>query len=51
MTTFTDYPPTTNIRVLVTAGDVLHNFAMPNFGIKLDAVPGRINETWAYIPE
>lgn len=44
-------PVATNIRVLVTAGDVLHNFAMPNFGIKLDAVPGRINETWAYIPE
>jgi len=44
-------PVATNIRILVTASDVLHNFAVPNFGIKLDAVAGRINETWAYIPE
>ena len=43
-------PVDTTIRVLVTAGDVLHNFAMPAFGIKLDGVPGRINETWAYVP-
>ncbi len=34
------------IRVIVTAGDVLHNFALPAFGLKLDAVPGRLNETW-----
>ena len=33
-------------RVLVTATDVIHAFAMPSFGIKIDAVPGRINETW-----
>lgn len=40
-----------NIRILVTAGpdDVIHSFAVPAFGIKLDAVPGRINETWARI--
>ncbi len=43
-------PVDTNIRILVTAGDVLHNFAMPQFGIKLDAVPGRINETWTIVP-
>ncbi len=43
-------PVDTNIRILVTASDVLHNFAMPQFGIKLDAVPGRNNETWAYVP-
>ena len=43
-------PVDTNIRVLVTAGDVLHNFALPSFGIKMDGVPGRINETWAYVP-
>ena len=42
-------PVGTTIRVLVTASDVLHNFALPSFGIKLDAVPGRINETWAYV--
>ena len=34
------------IRVLVTAADVIHNFAMPAFGLKMDAVPGRMNETW-----
>jgi cytochrome c oxidase subunit II len=33
-------------RVLVTGSDVIHAFAMPSFGIKIDAVPGRINETW-----
>jgi cytochrome c oxidase subunit 2 len=33
-------------RVLVTASDVIHAFAMPSFGIKTDAVPGRINEVW-----
>ena len=42
-------PVDTNIRFLITAGDVLHNFAVPSFGIKLDGVPGRINETWAYV--
>lgn len=34
------------VRLLVTAADVLHAFAMPAFGIKIDAVPGRLNETW-----
>lgn len=42
-------PVDTTIRVLVTAGDVLHSFAVPAFGIKTDAVPGRINETWVRI--
>jgi cytochrome c oxidase subunit 2 len=39
-------PVNTMVRVLVTASDVLHAFAMPAFGVKVDAVPGRINETW-----
>ena len=39
-------PVNTMVRVLVTASDVLHAFAMPAFGIKTDAVPGRINEIW-----
>ncbi len=39
-------PVDTTIRVLVTASDVIHAFAMPAFGVKVDAVPGRINETW-----
>lgn len=39
-------PVDTTVRVLVTASDVIHAFAMPSFGIKTDAVPGRINEIW-----
>ncbi len=39
-------PINTMVRVLVTASDVIHAFAMPAFGVKVDAVPGRINETW-----
>lgn len=34
------------VRVQVTAEDVLHAFAIPAFGVKTDAVPGRLNETW-----
>ena len=34
------------VRVLVTASDVIHSFALPAFGLKTDAVPGRVNETW-----
>jgi cytochrome c oxidase subunit 2 len=42
-------PVDTNIRFLVTATDVIHSFAMPVLGVKKDAVPGRMNETWAKI--
>ncbi len=34
------------IRVVTTARDVIHAWALPNMAIKIDAVPGRINETW-----
>jgi cytochrome c oxidase subunit 2 len=34
------------VRLQVTAADVLHNFAVPSLGQKIDAVPGRLNETW-----
>jgi cytochrome c oxidase subunit 2 len=34
------------VRVEVTAEDVIHSFSVPAFGIKIDAVPGRLNETW-----
>jgi cytochrome c oxidase subunit 2 len=34
------------VRVQVTAVDVIHAFALPAFGLKTDAVPGRLNETW-----
>jgi cytochrome c oxidase subunit 2 len=44
-------PVQTDIRVLITATDVLHSWAVPAFGVKTDAVPGRINETWVRIEE
>ena len=34
------------VHVLVTGADVIHSFAVPSFGIKIDAIPGRLNETW-----
>ena len=39
-------PVDTTVRAVVTAADVLHAFALPAFGLKMDAVPGRLNETW-----
>jgi cytochrome c oxidase subunit 2 len=39
-------PINATVRILVTSTDVLHSFAVPSLGIKRDAVPGRINETW-----
>ncbi|WP_434058502.1 cytochrome c oxidase subunit II [Coralliovum pocilloporae] len=46
----TDYdmvvPVNKVVRVQVTAADVIHAFAMPAFGVKIDAIPGRLNETW-----
>jgi cytochrome c oxidase subunit II len=44
-------PVDTDIRVLITATDVLHAWAVPAFGVKTDAVPGRVNETWVRIEE
>ena len=34
------------IRMQVTGFDVIHSFTVPSFGIKIDAIPGRLNETW-----
>ncbi|MHB8530479.1 MAG: cytochrome c oxidase subunit II [Caulobacteraceae bacterium] len=34
------------VRVLVTGEDVIHSFSVPAFGVKIDAVPGRLNDTW-----
>ena len=39
-------PVGATVKVLTTAADVIHSFAMPSFYLKMDAVPGRINETW-----
>nr|YP_009991664.1 cytochrome c oxidase subunit II [Crotophaga sulcirostris]QNN84486.1 cytochrome c oxidase subunit II [Crotophaga sulcirostris] len=38
-------PMESNIRIIVTAGDVLHSWAVPALGIKTDAIPGRLNQT------
>jgi len=42
-------PVDTNIRLLLTSEDVLHAWAVPAFGVKMDTVPGRLNETWMRI--
>ena len=42
-------PVETTIRILVASNDVIHSWAVPAFGVKLDAVPGRLNETWVRI--
>jgi cytochrome c oxidase subunit 2 len=44
-------PARTNIRLLFTSSDVIHNWAVPSFGIKLDTVAGRTNEAWVNINE
>jgi cytochrome c oxidase subunit 2 len=51
----TDYhvviPTNTVVRFNVTASDVLHAFAMPAWGVKVDAIPGHMNATWALVNE
>ena len=42
-------PLNTHTRVLVTAADVLHSWAIPSLGVKLDACPGRLNQTSLFI--
>jgi cytochrome c oxidase subunit 2 len=42
-------PVNTHVRVLVTAADVLHSWAIPSFGVKVDACPGRLNQTSLFI--
>lgn len=34
------------VHVLVTGADVIHSFTVPSFGIRIDAIPGRVNDTW-----
>lgn len=38
-------PVDTHIRIIGTAGDVIHSFAVPSLGIKMDCIPGRLNQT------
>lgn len=42
-------PTNTTIRFIISAADVLHCFAVPSLGVKLDAVPGRLNQTGTFI--
>ncbi len=42
-------PENQSIRVLVTSRDVIHSWAIPSLGIKLDACPGRLNQVWIFI--
>ena len=42
-------PENTTVKFLITGGDVIHSFAVPSLGIKVDAVPGKVNETWTKI--
>lgn len=42
-------PVDTNVLFQVTASDVIHSFAVPQFGVKVDAVPGRLNSAWARV--
>ncbi|WP_299812543.1 cytochrome c oxidase subunit II [uncultured Roseibium sp.] len=44
-------PVDTTVRMQVTSEDVIHSFAMPSFGVKVDAIPGRLNETWFHARE
>ncbi len=39
-------PVGTNVRIQTTADDVIHSWAVPQFGVKVDAVPGRLNQLW-----
>ena len=38
-------PIQTQVRVLVTGADVIHSFAVPSLSVKIDAIPGRLNQT------
>lgn len=42
-------PIDTHIRLLITSGDVLHSWAVPSLGVKMDAVPGRLNQVSIYL--
>lgn len=44
-------PEDTKIRLIMTSNDVLHNWSVSDFGVRMDTVPGRLNETWTMIEE
>ena len=39
-------PVDTTVRLILTAEDVIHSWAVPAFGVKIDTIPGRLNEAW-----
>lgn len=43
------FPSDTKIRLQMTSGDVIHNWSLSDFGVRMDAVPGRLNEAWTKI--
>ncbi len=43
-------PAGATVKLIITSADVIHSFAMPAFWLKMDAVPGRLNETWFKVP-
>jgi len=44
-------PAGATVRMQVTASDVIHSWAVPAFGVKMDGIPGRLNETWFRVDE
>jgi cytochrome c oxidase subunit 2 len=44
-------PANTKVRFLITSKDVIHSWWLPDLGVKKDAIPGLVNETWAYVNE
>ena len=42
-------PSETDLQLIITSNDVIHSFAIPALGIKIDAVPGVVNETWTKV--
>lgn len=39
-------PTNSLVRLLVTSADVIHSWAVPSLGVKIDAIPGRLNQVW-----
>lgn len=44
-------PAGATVRMQVTSTDVIHGWGLPSFGVKIDAIPGRLNETWFRVDE
>lgn len=42
-------PVWTHIRIILTSSDVIHSWAIPSLGVKIDAIPGRLNQTGVYV--